>query len=75
MKEVKRALIALEVDEDELVGWGEDGAQSPLMAAMDTNRDGKISLEELTAAIKTQRCGFCCVLLLPEHRLVTCACM
>ena len=55
LKEVKRALIALEVDEDELVGWGEEGvAPSPLMTAIDTNSDGKISLEELTAAIKTQ---------------------
>jgi len=28
MKEVKRALIALEVDEEELVGWGEEGSGS-----------------------------------------------
>jgi hypothetical protein len=55
MREVKQALIALEVDEDELVGWGEKGSStSALMQAMDTNNDGKISLEELSAAVRTQ---------------------
>ena len=42
--------------QEELAGWGEaGGACSGLMEAIDTNQDGKVSLEELTAAIRSQR--------------------
>ena len=56
MAEVKRALMALDVDEEELLGWGEEGSCSTaIMQAIDTNHDGKVSLEELTAAVRLQR--------------------
>ena len=56
MAEVKRALMALDVDEEELLGWGEEGSCSTaIMQAIDTNHAGKVSLEELTAAVRLQR--------------------